>query len=82
MSNGVNTGQGAEFIVKLDGVGLTDDQKATIAKEIQGITLRELAKVDLSDDLAIRIPRRTWLGIWIDTFDRGAVPRFAVTRHE
>lgn len=56
----------ADFIVKLEGVELKDDVRAALAREIQALTLRELAKLDLHPDYSVRIPRREWLGIWIE----------------
>jgi hypothetical protein len=57
--------KGAEFIVKLDGVHLPPEVQTALAREIQSVTLRELAKLDLGEGLGIRVPRKDWLGIWI-----------------
>jgi muconolactone delta-isomerase len=67
--------EGSEFIVKLDGIKLPAAVEAQIAKEIQAVVLREVARVDMRGDLLTRIPFKEWLGIWIrpQEFDRNAV---------
>ena len=54
----------SEFIARIDGVKLPPATERQIAQEIQGIVLRELAKIDAKGDLAARIPRKEWIGIW------------------
>lgn len=67
--------EGSEFIVKLDGIKLPAAVEAQIAKEIQAVVLREVARLDTRGDLLTRIPYKEWLGIWIrpQKFDRNAV---------
>jgi hypothetical protein len=72
--------EGAEFIVKLEGVQLPAEARTALAKEIQGLTLRELAKINLDTGVGFRIPRKDWLGIWIERFGQGEIPVLKVTK--
>jgi hypothetical protein len=56
---------GNDFIVKLDGLSLTQEAAQSLAREIQSLVLRELARIDLGGDLHAHIPRREWYGIWL-----------------
>ena len=57
----------ADFVVRIDGIRLTKDVQASIAREIQSIALSELAKLDLRGDFSARIPRGELEGIYIRT---------------
>jgi hypothetical protein len=56
----------SQFIVHLQGISLPPDTAAQVAREVQSAALRELARLDLRGDLTFRIPRKEWLGIWIE----------------
>jgi hypothetical protein len=58
--------QGTDFIVHLDAVNIPDKDRAAVSRAIQAATLTELAKLDLGGALGFRIPRREWLGIWLE----------------
>jgi hypothetical protein len=58
--------EGTQFIVHLQGIKLPAEVEAEIAKEVRSAALRELARVDLRGDLTLRIPRKEWLGIWLE----------------
>ena len=69
-----------EFIVKLEGVDLPADARTALAREIQAVTLRELAKINLQTGVGFRIPRKDWLGIWIERYGQGELPILKVTK--
>ena len=62
---------GDSFLVDLNGVKLSDDEKVKLAGAIQGATLSALATFDgRGDHIAIAFPRNgSTQGIWI--YDRG-----------
>ena len=63
-----------QFIVHLEGLKLPPDAETTIAREIRAAALRELARLDLKADFGVRIPRKEWLGIWLDHIERIPIP--------
>jgi hypothetical protein len=64
-----------QFIVHFDGLELPPNAQATIAQEIRAAALRELARLDLKADFGVRIPRKEWLGLWLDPIKRIPLPR-------
>ena len=60
-------GKPADFIVRLDGLGLSDDARSRIAAALQAATLAELGRLDLGHQTgaAAFIPRKEWLGFWL-----------------
>jgi hypothetical protein len=75
-----NGDKGEEFIVKLEGVDLPGEARTALAREIQAVTMRELAKLNLQTGVGFRIPRKDWLGIWIERFGQGELPILKVTK--
>jgi hypothetical protein len=71
---------GSEFIVKLNGIKLPPAAEAVVSQEINAAVMRALGKIDLKGDLSARIPRREWLGIWLERVRQieGGVPRLQV----
>ena len=55
----------ADFVVRIDGLKLTKEAQASLNREIQAATLRELAKLDLRGDFSARIPKGELQGIYI-----------------
>ena len=68
-------GERTQFIVHLEGLKLPPEAEATIAREIRAAALRELARLDLKADFGVRIPRKEWLGIWLDHIKEIPIPR-------
>jgi len=68
-------GDKTQFIVHLEGLKLPPDAEATIAREIRAAALRELARLDLKADFGVRIPRKEWLGLWLDHIRDIPLPR-------
>ena len=58
--------EGTQFIIHLQGIKLPPETEAEIAKEVRSVTLRELARIDLRGDFAVRIPRKDWIGLWLE----------------
>lgn len=52
-------GGGSEFVVRLNGLGLSAKATKQIEREIRATTLRELARLDLSRDIVLRFPGGT-----------------------
>ena len=71
----VAAGEKTQFIVHLEGLRLPPDAEATIAREIRAAALRELARLDLKADFGVRIPRKEWLGLWLDHIPGIPMPR-------
>lgn len=67
---------GSEFILKLNGMKLPAEVEKQIATELQATLMRELAKTDLKGGVGIRIPKKDWLGIWLENLGRlgGGLP--------
>ena len=57
---------GSEFIIKLEGIKLPAATEKRIAEEMQRTFLQEVAKIDFKADISVRIPRKDWLGIWLE----------------
>jgi hypothetical protein len=74
--------EATDFIVHLDGVNIPDKDRAAISRAIQAVTLNELAKLDLGGALGFRVPRREWLGIWLERLagKEPPIPRVTVGR--
>ncbi len=72
------TKTGSEFIIKLDGLKLPAAVEAAIAKEIQSVVMREIARIDLKGDIHTHFPRKDWMGIWIRTQKIDKIPMLAV----
>jgi hypothetical protein len=62
--------EGSEFILKLSGIRLPREVETRIAAELQSTLMRELGRVDLKAGLALRIPNKEWLGIWIERLQK------------
>ena len=58
--------KGSQFQVDFGGIKLPTSVEKRIASRIQETVMAELARIDLKGDIRFRIPRKEWLGIWID----------------
>ena len=60
-------GKAADFVVRLDGLGLDDSARDRIAAALQAATLAELGRLDLGHKAgaAAFIPRKEWYGLWL-----------------
>ncbi len=58
-------GGNGDFVVRLEGLPLTDEVRSRIAGEIQSLVMREIARIDTRGDLNARIPYREWWGLWL-----------------
>ena len=55
-----------EFIVRLDGIELSDELHKSINTEIQDVVMRNLAKFELKKNTSeLLVKRRHWYGYWI-----------------
>jgi hypothetical protein len=72
--------QGTSFVVHLNDVDITEEQKVKIARTIQGAVLTEIARADfgrgdvLGPELGIRIPYKEWYGLWLERVGRQNLP--------
>ena len=80
MADAGHSKDGTDLIVRFDGVTIPPDMRNALAHEIQALTLRELAKLDLGAGIGVRVPRKEWLGIWIERFGQGELPTLRVTQ--
>lgn len=55
----------ADFVVRIEGIKMTKAAQASLNREIQAATLREMAKLDLRGDFSARIPGGELQGIYI-----------------
>jgi hypothetical protein len=74
--------KGSEFIVKLNGIKLSADAEARIDKAIRSAVMQELARTDLKGDTVALIPRKEWMGIWLDVFRAGRPQKVPILRVE
>ena len=58
--------QGSTFVVRLNGIKLPAAAEAQLSRAVQAAAMAELAKLNLRDTAAFKIPKGTWRGIWID----------------
>jgi hypothetical protein len=58
-------GGSSDFIVRLEGVPISDEARHRIAGEIQSLVMREVARLDTGGDLHARLPWRDWYGLWL-----------------
>lgn len=70
--------QGSTFVVRLNGIKLPAAAEAQISRAVQAAAMAELAKLDLRDTVAFKVPRKVWLGIWIDRVKDLRVPNLNV----
>jgi hypothetical protein len=66
--------KGTDFVVHLDAVDIPEKERAAIARAIQAATLNELARLDLGGAMSFRVPRREWLGLWLERLQIGESP--------
>jgi len=66
---------GTSFIVHLEGIKLPPEGQALLAREVRAAALRELARLDLAVDFGVRVPRKEWLGLWLEHIKE--LPRLA-----
>lgn len=73
--------KGTSFVVHLNDLNLPDDQKAIVARAIQGAVLNEIARFDFGREggLGLRIPLKEWLGLWLERVGRQEIPIPRVT---
>lgn len=69
------TSKGSQFIVHFGGIKLPPAEEKRIAKAIQNVALAEVAKLDFKGDWRFRIPRKEWLGIWIERFQAANITK-------
>lgn len=65
----------SQFIVYLEGLKLPPELEASVAREIRAAALRELARADFHVDFGVRVPRKEWLGLWLETVRTGNIGR-------
>lgn len=64
-----------QFIVYLEGLKLPPEVEASVAREIRAAALRELARADFHVDFGVRVPRKEWLGLWLEPVRGGNIGR-------
>lgn len=77
---------GSSFVMRLDGIKLPEEAEKRIASRLQAVFMEEVGRLDLragaiSDDLlpsgySVFVPRKWWLGIWIDFLNREKLVSF------
>ena len=70
--------QGSTFVVRLNGIKLPAAAEAQLSRAVQAAAMAELAKLNLRDTVAFKIPRRGWLGILIDRVKDLKIPNLDV----
>jgi len=71
--------QSTSFLVHLDGLDVPEKQRAELERAIQGAVLNEVARFDFGAAVGVRIPRREWLGIWLERLGGRDIPMPKIT---
>ena len=78
-TDGQRSDASTSFLVHLDGLDVPEKQRAELERAIQGAVLNEVARFDFGAAVGVRIPRREWLGIWLERLGGRDIPMPKIT---